>query len=94
MKHSIIFNHDAVDVASSIGASVDEMSEKLAEITRDYMTKDKYTKRSQLAELVADKLTKQEIIFLASGVVFNRLDEIEEDLKKFAMMKEMFSDED
>jgi hypothetical protein len=94
MKHSIIFNHDASDVASAIGASVDEMSEKLAEITKDYMTKDKYIKRSQLAELVADKLTKQEIIFLASGVVFNRLDEIEEDLKKFAMMKEMFSDED
>jgi len=94
MKHSIVFNHDASDVASAIGTSVDEMSEKLAEITRDYMTKDKYIKRSQLAELVADKLTKQEIIFLASGVVFNKLDEIEEDMKKYAMMKEMFSDED
>lgn len=94
MKHSIIFNHDASDLASSIGANVDAMSEKLAEITKDFMTKDKYTKRSQLAELIADKLTKQEIIFLASGAVFNKLYEIDEDMKKFAMMKEMFSDED
>jgi len=94
MKHSIVFNHDASDVASAIGTNVDAMSEKLAEITKTYMTTDKYNKRSQLAELIADKLSKQELIYLASRVVFERVDEIEEDLKKYEMMKSMFSDED
>ena len=94
MKHSIVFNHDASDVASAIGTNVDAMSEKLAEITKTYMTTDKYNKRSQLAELIADKLSKQELIYLASRVVFERVDEIEEDLKKYAMLKGMFSDED
>jgi hypothetical protein len=94
MKHSIVFNHDADDVASAIGTNVDAMSEKLAEITKMYMTTDKYNKRSQLAELIADKLSKQELVYLASRVVFERVDEIQEDLKKYEMMKEMFSDED
>jgi hypothetical protein len=94
MKHSIVFNHDAEDVASAIGTSLEAMSEKLAEITKLYLTTDNYSKRSQLAELVANKLSKQELIYLASRVVFERVDEIEEDMKKFAMMKEMFSDED
>ncbi len=94
MKHSIVFNHDAEDVASAVGTSVDAVGTTLAKVTREYMTNDAYQKRSHLAMLVADSFTEEEIVFLASQTVFEKMEQVQEDLQKFAMLKEMFSDED
>jgi hypothetical protein len=44
--------------------------------------------------LVADSFTEEEMIFLASQTVFEKMEQVQEDLQKFAMLKEMFSDED
>lgn len=93
MKHSIVFNHDAEDVASSMGTSIDEVSTAVSNLIRRYMTEDGLTKRSHLCELVANEVPAQVIIFLACTQVFENMDELEADLKKLAMLKSLMHED-
>ena len=93
MKHSIVFNHDAEDVASAIGTNIDDVSTAVSNLVRKYMTEDKYTKRSHICEMVANELSAEIIVFLATQQVFEGLEELEADLKKFAMLKSMLHED-
>lgn len=90
----IVINHDAENVAEAIGCDIDGMSSRLADMVREFMTNDKYTKRSHLIELIKDEFNEADILFLASQTVFEILDEMQEDIKKFAMFKSLLSSED
>lgn len=93
MKHSIVFNHDAKDVASAIGTSIDDVSTAVSKLIRRYMTEDGLDKRSHLCEIVADECSTEIIVFLACSQVMSNMDELEEDLKKFAMMKSLIHED-
>lgn len=85
MQHSIKFNHDGEKVGDTFNVNPDALSEKLSELVRDYMGNDEYTKRSHLAELIADRLSIEEILFLA-------LTEVEGTIKHFAEKMEKIND--
>jgi hypothetical protein len=87
MKHSIVFNHDATDVASSIGTSVDEVSTTMSRVIKKYMTDDDCIKRSHMCELVANEFSAEELVFLSCQQVFENMDELEADLKKLSALK-------
>lgn len=93
MEHSIVFNHDATDVASSIGTSIDDVSTAVSNLIRRYMTEDGLTKRSHLCEIIANECSTEIIVFLACSQVMNSMDEFEEDLKKFAMFKSLIHED-
>ena len=81
MQHSIKFNHDGERVGDTFNVNPDALSETLSQLVRDYMGGDEYTKRSHLAELIADTLTIEEILFLA-------LTEVEGTIEKFSKRME------
>ena len=81
MQHSIKFNHNGEKVGDTFNVNPDALSSKLSELIRDYMEGDEYTKRSHLAELIADRFTVEEILFLA-------LTEVEGTIEKFSKRME------
>lgn len=85
MKHSIKFNHDGERVGDTFNVNPDALSDTLSQLVRDYMGGDEYTKRSHLAELIADRLTIEEILFLA-------LTEVEGTIKQFSERMEKIND--
>jgi hypothetical protein len=82
MQHSIKFNHDGKRIGDTFNVNPDELSTKLTEIIRDYMENDEYTKRSHIAELLADRLTLEEILFLALTEVENTISKFDEKMQK------------
>lgn len=85
MQHSIKFNHDGERVGDTFNVNPDSLSETLSQLVRDYMGGDEYSKRSHLAELIADRLTIEEILFLA-------LTEVEGTIKQFSERMEKIND--
>lgn len=85
MQHSIKFNHDGERVGDTFNVNPDSLSETLSQLVRDYMDGDEYSKRSHLAELIADRLTIEEILFLA-------LTEVEGTIKQFSERMEKIND--
>lgn len=85
MKHSIKFNHDGERVGDTFNVNPDALSDTLSQLVRDYMGGDEYTKRSHLAELIADRLTIEEILFLA-------LTEVEGTIEQFSKRMEKIND--
>lgn len=85
MKHSIKFNHNGEKIGDTFNVDADELSNKLSELIRDYMEGDEYSKRSHIAELLADRLTMEEILFLA-------LNEVEGTIKQFTEKMEKIND--
>lgn len=81
MQHSIKFNHDGKKVGDTFNVDPDSLLTKLSELIRDYMEGDEYSKRSHLAELIADRFTVEEILFLA-------LTEVEGTIEKFSKRME------
>jgi hypothetical protein len=81
MQHSIKFNHNGEKVGDTFNVNPDALSSKLSELIRDYMEGDEYTKRSHLAELIADRFEIEEILFLA-------LTEVEGTIEKFSKRME------
>ena len=82
MQHSIKFNHDGERVGDTFNVDPDALSETLSQLVRDYMEGDEYTKRSHLAELIADRLTMEEILFLALTEVENTIKHFSEKMEK------------
>tara|TARA_R110000868_G_scaffold374276_1_gene638684 strand:+ start:543 stop:848 length:306 start_codon:yes stop_codon:yes gene_type:complete len=90
MKHSIKFNHDASNVGETFGVDLDGLSSRLSKVIcivlfKDFMEGDEYTKRSHMAEIIADRLTQEEILFLA-------LEQAETIVKKFEKKLEKVND--
>jgi len=85
MKHSIKFNHDASNVGETFGVDLDGLSSRLSQVIKEFMGGDEYTKRSHMAEIIADKLTQEEILFLA-------LEQAEIIVKKFEKKLEKVND--
>lgn len=85
MQHSIKFNHDGERVGDTFNVDPDALSGTLSQLVRDYMDGDEYTKRSHLAELIADRLTIEEILFLA-------LTEVEGTIEQFSKRMEKIND--
>lgn len=85
MKHSIKFNHDASNVGETFGVDLDGLSSRLSKVIKDFMEGDEYTKRSHMAEIIADRLTQEEILFLA-------LEQAETIVKKFEKRVEKVND--
>lgn len=82
MQHSIKFNHDGERVGDTFNVDPDALSETLSQLVRDYMGGDEYSKRSHLAELIADRLTTEEILFLALTEVENTIKHFSEKMEK------------
>jgi hypothetical protein len=85
MQHSIKFNHDAPKVGETFGLDLEGFTPKLAELIRDFMHGDEYTKRSHLVELIADRFSQEEILFLA-------LEQVEVVIKEFEKKIEKIND--
>jgi len=85
MKHSIKFNHDASNVGETFGVDLDGLSSRLSQVIKEFMEGDEYTKRSHMAEIIADRLTQEEILFLA-------LEQAEIIVKKFEKKLEKVND--
>ncbi len=81
MQHSIKFNHDGEKVGDTFNVDPSSLSNRLSDLIRDYMANDEYSKRSHLAELMADRLTIEEILFLA-------LTDVEGTISKFTKRME------
>ena len=96
MQHSIKFNHDGKKIGNTFSVDPDALSTKLSELIRDYMEGEQYTKRSHIAELLADRLTMEEILFLALTEVEGTINKFQEKLEKIndALEKIMQDDED
>ena len=85
MNHSINFNHDATNVGETFGVDLEGFSGKLSKAIKDFMEGSEYTKRSHLAEIIADRFTQEEILFLA-------LEQTEVVIKKFEKRLEKIND--
>jgi hypothetical protein len=85
MKHSIKFNHDASNVGETFGVDLDGLSSRLSKVIKDFMEGDECTRRSHMAEIIADRLTQEEILFLA-------LEQAETIVKKFEKRLEKVND--
>lgn len=96
MKHSIKFNHDASNVGETFGVDLDGLSSRLSKVIKDFMEGDEYTKRSHMAEIIADRLTQEEILFLALEQAETIVKKLEKRLEKVndLLEKMMQDDED
>lgn len=96
MKHSIKFNHDASNVGETFGVDLDGLSSRLSKVIKDFMEGDEYTKRSHMAEIIADRFTQEEILFLALEQAETIVKKLEKRLEKVndLLEKMMQDDED
>lgn len=95
MQHSIKFNHDGKKVGDTFNVDPDSLSTKLSELIRDYMEGDEYTKRSHLAELIADRFTIEEILFLALTEVEGTINKFTERMEKInGVLEQMLKSDD
>jgi hypothetical protein len=95
MQHSIKFNHDGEKVGDTFNVNPDALSDKLSELIRDYMGNDEYTKRSHLAELIADRLSIEEILFLALTEVEGTINKFTERMEKInGVLEQMLKSDD
>jgi hypothetical protein len=95
MQHSIKFNHNGEKVGDTFNVNPDALSSKLSELIRDYMEGDEYTKRSHLAELIADRLSIEEILFLALTEVEGTINKFTERMEKInGVLEQMLKSDD
>lgn len=95
MQHSIKFNHDGERVGDTFNVDPDALSGTLSQLVRDYMDGDEYTKRSHLAELIADRLTIEEILFLALTEVEGTINKFTEKMEKInGVLEQMLKSDD
>jgi hypothetical protein len=69
---SLVFDHTQKTLSSAMNMSedqIDNLSIKLADITKEFICSDEMTKKSHLAEKLALELSYSELLFVVTGKV-------------------------
>jgi hypothetical protein len=77
MKVHLKFNHDTNCSLEALDCplSAEELNEQIENIIRKFMTQDKYSSRSHLAELMHDEIDYSAILYMATKHVSQQIEQ-------------------
>jgi hypothetical protein len=92
MKVHLKFNHDTDFSLEALDCpiSAEELNDQIENITCKFMTQDKYSRRSHLAELIHDEIDYSAILYMATKHVSQQ---IEQTMMKRILRKMLYNDE-
>ena len=77
MKVHLKFNHDTDCSLEALDCpiSAEELNDQIENIIRKFMTEDKYSNRSHLAELIHDEIDYSAILYMATKHVSQQIEQ-------------------
>lgn len=77
MKVHLKFNHNSDCNLEALDCPIsgEELNEQLEDITRRFMTEDKYSSRSHLAELIHDEIDYSAILYMATKYASQQIEQ-------------------
>jgi len=77
MKVHLKFNHDTDCSLEALDCpiSAEELNDQIENIIRKFMTEDKYSSRSHLAELMHDEIDYSAILYMATKYVSQQIEQ-------------------